>query len=116
VTVEVPSRRRSGTPTAREVRVRAALVRWHGLPGQRERRRRANGAGQPATGVRLRQRRSVRRPPRSGRHRDRVTDLAPGGNGAGFARLTGSPTPVTGVGQPTVVVGAAHRRPGSPGR
>jgi hypothetical protein len=71
--------------------VRAALVRWHGLPGQRERRRgstdRATGNRGPAPATEigspiaevggLRQRRPVRRPSRSGRHRDRVTDLAP---------------------------------------
>jgi len=49
---EVPGRRRTSTPTAREARVRAALVRWHGLPGQRERRRgptdRATGDRGPA--------------------------------------------------------------------
>lgn len=51
-------------------------IRWHGLPGQRERRREATEPACRQTGPRLRQRGPVRRAPRSERHSRRGT----GGN------------------------------------
>ena len=118
-----PSRRRTETPTLRTAAVRTALLRWHGLPGQRERRRwsrrsrvrPATEVPTPATGSAsagnevggLRQRGPVRRPTGSGRHRDRETDLAPRGQRSRVRPTDRASTPVTEVGQPAEGVGAA---------
>ena len=69
-----------GTPTVRSVEVRAALLRWHGLPGQRERRRwsqRGRATGRPR--FRLRQRGPLRR----------ATGSGVSGNGGRFAGQPG---------------------------
>jgi hypothetical protein len=52
------------------------IIRWHGKPGQRERRREATEPACRQTGPRLRQRGPVRRAASSGRHSRRET----GGN------------------------------------
>jgi hypothetical protein len=72
----LPGRGRGSTPTAPHVEVRRRHNRWHGLPGQRERRREATEPACRQTGPRLRQRGPVRRATRSGRHSRRET----GGN------------------------------------
>lgn len=53
-----------------------SIIRWHGKPGQRERRREATEPACRQTGPRLRQRGPVRRAASSGRHSRRET----GGN------------------------------------
>lgn len=86
----VPSRRATGGhghrvtgPRPREhpncsrmPRFGGVTIRWHGLPGQRERRREATEPACRQTGPRLRQRGPVRRAAWSGRHSGRGT----GGN------------------------------------
>jgi hypothetical protein len=102
---------------------RAARVRWHGQPGQRERRRgvprsrvtghrgrhSGNGVrfgGRPGRG--LRQRSSLRRATGSGRHRRRATDVAPQRQRSRVRPADRVSTPVTEVGSPAADVGAVR--------
>jgi hypothetical protein len=102
---------------------RAARVRGHGQPGQRERRRgvprsrvtghrgrhSGNGVrfgGQPGRG--LRQRSSLRRATGSGRHRRRATDVAPQRQRSRVRPADRVSTPVTEVGSPAADVGAVR--------
>jgi hypothetical protein len=102
---------------------RAARVRWHGQPGQRERRRGAsrsrvtghrgrhsgNGVrfgGQPGRG--LRQRSSLRRATGSERHPRRATDVAPQRQRSRVRPADRVSTPVTEVGSPAAEVGAVR--------
>lgn len=115
---EVPSRRATGghgrrgdraeTERAPQLRTRTesgGVRRWHGLPGQRERSRGVDGAGQPADRGSISEVEVGQPTEATGRHLHRETGVTPRGNGVGSPTDRAS-TPATEAGQPAEVVGA----------